>query len=93
MVQAALGQNENVNPAFELFKIGEYYYKSGVYQQALYAYKKYMEHYPDTEYASTAMQRIRAIETGEASPGGGEPAAGPAAKFPNAEEDADSFFL
>jgi CRP-like cAMP-binding protein len=91
MVQAALGQNENVNPAFELFKIGEYYYKSGVYQQALYAYKKYMEHYPDTEYASTAMQRIRAIETGEASPGAREPAAGSAVKPRKADEEADDF--
>ena len=68
MVQAALGQGENVSPALELFKIGEYYYKTGVYQQALFAYKKYMEHYPDTEYASMAMKRIREIETGDMSP-------------------------
>ena len=67
MVQNTLGQTETSNPAVELFKIGEYYLKTGVYQQAMYAYKKYMEHYPDTQYASTAMQRIREIESGNIS--------------------------
>lgn len=65
MVRHEMGEEENINPVFELFNIGEYYYKTGVYQQALYAYKKFMEHYPDTEYAPKAMQRIREIETGE----------------------------
>ncbi len=65
MVRHEMGEEENINPVFELFNIGEYYYKTGIYQQALYAYKKFMEHYPDTEYAPKAMQRIREIETGE----------------------------
>ncbi len=59
-----LGESESINPADELFKIGEYYYKIGRVQQAQYAYKRYMEYYPDGKYASTSMQRIRAIEAG-----------------------------
>ncbi len=60
-----LGQSDTVNPAVELFKIGEYYYKSGNSQQALYSYKRYLEHYPGTKNSEKAMKRIRAIETGE----------------------------
>jgi len=59
-----LGESESINPADELFKIGEYYYKMGRVQQAQYAYKRYMEYYPDGKFASNAMQRIRAIESG-----------------------------
>ncbi len=70
MVRSALGEGEAVNPAVELFRIGEYYYKAGVFEQAAYAFKKYMEYYPDTEYASTAMQRIKAIDSGEVTLGG-----------------------
>lgn len=69
MVRTTLGQTETADPAVELFKIGEYYYKTGVYQQALYAYKKYMEHYPDTQFATKAMQRIREIEMGNVPSG------------------------
>lgn len=61
-----LGDSDSINPADELFKIGEYYYKTGRSQQALYSYKRYLEHYPGTKFSRQAMQRIRAIETGEA---------------------------
>jgi TolA-binding protein len=66
-----LGESESINPAEELFKIGEYYYKVGRVQQAQYAYKRYMEYYPDGKYSGPSMQRIRAIESGSTG-GGGE---------------------
>ena len=69
MVENALGQNETTNPAVELFNIAEYYYKNGVYNQALYAYKKYIEHYPDAGSYSKALQRINEIVTGNYKPG------------------------
>lgn len=72
MVRSALGEGEAVNPAVELFRIGEYYYKAGVFEQAAYAFKKYMEYYPDTEYAATAMQRIKAIDSGDVAPSDGD---------------------
>ena len=49
----------------ELFRIGEYYFRAGVLQQARYAFKKLMEHYPDSKYAGTAMERISAIASGK----------------------------
>ena len=68
MVGNALGQNDMIDPAAELFNIGEYYYRSGIYNQALYAYKKYMEHYPNAENASKASRRVNEIETGNYKP-------------------------
>lgn len=65
-VREVLGESNTVNPEMELFKIGEYYYRVGRFQQALYAYKKYMEYYPDTKYSDVAMKRIREIDSGRA---------------------------
>lgn len=59
-----LGETNSVDPRTELFKIGEYYYRAGKYDQALHAYKKYMEHYPDSKNASTCMQRINDLQSG-----------------------------
>jgi len=72
MVRSVLGEGENVNPDIELFKIGEYYYNAGAPRHAEYVFKKYMEHYPDTEQAAVAMQRIKAIASGQT----GKPEAG-----------------
>ncbi len=63
-VRSVLGEGEDIDPAIELFRIGEYYYKAGVFQQAQYAFKKYMEYYPDSQYAAAAMERIKAIGSG-----------------------------
>ncbi|MBN1498029.1 MAG: cyclic nucleotide-binding domain-containing protein [Spirochaetes bacterium] len=78
MERSVLGEGEIVNPDAELFKIAEYYYKAGVVQHAQYAYKRYMEYYPDGSNAALAMKRIRAIDAGEpAPPDIGVPDAGP----------------
>lgn len=66
MVREVLGGGTTLNPEQELFKIGEYYFKNGKHQQAIYAYKKYMEYYPGTKFAPVAMKRIEAINTGSA---------------------------
>ncbi len=92
MQREILGESESINPADELFKIGEYYYKAGRVQQAQYAYKRYMEYYPDGKFSSTAMQRIKAIDAGSS---GGEAAFGPSvpeaapAAAPRKSEDLD----
>lgn len=64
-VREVLGETNLVDPANELFKIGEYYSRNGKYQQALYAYKRYMEYYPDGRYAQNAMNKIKNIENGD----------------------------
>jgi tetratricopeptide (TPR) repeat protein len=60
-----LGEGGVINPETELFNIGEHYYKVGRYKQALYAYKKYMEYYPDTKFSEISMKRIEAINSGD----------------------------
>ncbi|MCL1833956.1 MAG: cyclic nucleotide-binding domain-containing protein, partial [Leptospirales bacterium] len=63
-VRTVLGDSDNVHPEVELFRIGEYYYKAGDYNKANYAFKKYMEYYPDTTYSELAMNRIKDISLG-----------------------------
>ena len=69
-VREVLGEGESINPEVELFKLGEYYYKVEKVDQALHAYKKYLEYYPDSKYASTAKDRINRIKSGNM--GGGD---------------------
>ena len=66
-VREVLGETNSVNPAAELFKIAEYYYQNGRPEQALYAYKKYLEYYPNTQFAQPSMQRIKDIQAGNYS--------------------------
>jgi len=63
-VRTVLGDSDNVNPQLELFRIGEHYFKTGDFTKAIYAFKKYMEYYPDTDYAKLAMDRIKTINSG-----------------------------
>ncbi len=92
MERSVLGETEMVNPDAELFKIGEYYYKAGAVKHAQYAYKRYMEYYPDGEHAGLAMKRIRGIDAGEPAPSdiGGHDA-GPAPVAPKPPAAADDF--
>ena len=63
-VREVLGETSAVNPEAELFKIAEYYFKNASAEPALYAYKKYLEYYPSTQYSSICMQRISDIQSG-----------------------------
>ena len=56
----------------ELFKIGEYYFKVEKVDQALHAFKKYIEFYPDSKYASIANERLNRIKSGNVGGGGGD---------------------
>ncbi len=67
-VRTVLGETDNVNPDVQLFKIGEHYFKAGDFNKATYAFKKYMEYYPNTDYSKLAMDRIKAISSGAPIP-------------------------
>jgi len=67
-VRTVLGETDNINPDLQLFKIGEYYFKAGDFNKATYAFKKYMEYYPNTDNSKLAMDRIKTISTGGAIP-------------------------
>ena len=64
-VREVLGEGETLNPDQELFRIGEYYFKNSMVKEAEYTFKRIMEHYPDSTYASAAMDRIKAIANGQ----------------------------
>jgi len=66
-VRTVLGDSDSVSPDVELFRIGEHYYKAGDLTKASYAFKRYMEYYPDTDYAKVAMDRIKSISSGTVS--------------------------
>lgn len=68
MLRSVMGDGDNVNPAVELFKIGEYYYKEGELKRAQYTYKKYLEYYPNAKYVQVAQKRLASIQAGTASP-------------------------
>ncbi|MCX7678288.1 MAG: tetratricopeptide repeat protein [Spirochaetes bacterium] len=73
-VREVLGEGESINPEVELFKLGEYYYNMGRPQQAMYAFKKYLEYYPDSKYASQAKDKLQQLKSGNfatSSPGVG----------------------
>ncbi len=68
-VREVLGESDTVNPELELFKLAEYYYKVEKVQQAQHAYKKHLEYYPDSKYASTCTERLNRIKSGATSSG------------------------
>jgi tetratricopeptide (TPR) repeat protein len=63
-VRELLGKSESKLPATELFNIGEYYFRRGKKDQALYAYKKYQEFYPTGEFYSKSKERVSALMSG-----------------------------
>ena len=65
-VREVLGETSTINPEEELFKIGEYYYRAGRFNQARYAYNKYLDYYPNAKYSDLATKRIREIDSGQA---------------------------
>ncbi len=72
-VREVLGEGDTINPEVELFKLGEYYFKMERAQQAMYAYKKYLDYYPDSKYASIAKERLQKIKSGDFGGGGSVP--------------------
>ncbi len=64
-VREFLDKGEQKLPSTELFNIGEYYYKRAKKDQALYAYKKYMEFYPTGEFFNKAKERIGQVNSGK----------------------------
>jgi CRP-like cAMP-binding protein len=63
-VNQILSQRIDVDPAHELFKIGEYYQKNKKFEQAIYAYTRYTEHYPNGDLTETAKKRIQECRKG-----------------------------
>lgn len=58
-VREQLGQfSEARSPSYELMNVAEAYHKMGNFSYAVYAYKKYLEQYPEGNYASRAKELL-----------------------------------
>ncbi len=58
-VREQLGQfSEARSPSFELMNVAEAYHKMGNYNYAVYAYKKYLEQYPQGNYVTRAKELL-----------------------------------
>jgi len=64
-VRELMQKGEPKMPATELFYIGEYYAGKGKAEQAKYVYQRYLEEYPDGQFAGDAKTKLEAIERGE----------------------------
>jgi len=66
-IQTRMGTADSEPPGTGLFNIGENYLKSKKFNQALYAYQKYLQYYPDGEYATICLQRVEMAQSGAAT--------------------------
>jgi len=64
IVQMRMETGVSVPDGSGLFNIGEYYLENKKFNQAIYAYQKYIEHYPQGEYVSSCEERIGMAEKG-----------------------------
>lgn len=61
-VRNLISTGEQVNPETGLYNIGEYYMKCRKYNQALYAFRRYLTYYPSGKHASEAAESIQVAE-------------------------------
>ncbi|MFW5717193.1 MAG: cyclic nucleotide-binding domain-containing protein [Spirochaetota bacterium] len=61
-VSALLAEDEQVNPEVGLFKIGQHYLGKKRYQQALYAFRRYLTYYPSGRFHAKANELAQKAE-------------------------------
>ncbi|HOG64279.1 MAG TPA: tetratricopeptide repeat protein [Spirochaetota bacterium] len=66
-IQTRTGTADSEPSGTGLFNIGEYYLKNKKFNQALYAYQKYLQYYPDGEYGTICLQRVEMAQSGAAT--------------------------
>ncbi|RHX85196.1 tetratricopeptide repeat protein [Leptospira stimsonii] len=63
-----LGQSDTRNPAFELMNVAEVFYKNNNLPHAVYAFEKYLQHYPGTAYSGRATELLELARRGSPFP-------------------------
>ena len=61
-VQALLTTDEQVSPETGLYRIGEYYFKTKNYNQAIYSFGRYMVYYPSGKFSDLASKNLQLAE-------------------------------
>ena len=62
-VQNLLESDASASPETGLYKIGEYYFRTKKFSQALHAYKRYLTYYPSGQYSGDVTAKIDQAET------------------------------
>ncbi|TGK32683.1 cAMP-binding protein [Leptospira gomenensis] len=63
-----LGQSDTRNPAFELMNVAEVFYKNNNLPHAVYAFEKYLQHYPGSTYTGRATELLELARRGSPYP-------------------------
>lgn len=61
-VQGLLGEAEQADPESGLFNVGEYYLSKKKYEQALYAFRRYLTYYPSGKFNTKANEYAQKAE-------------------------------
>ena len=67
-VREILGEGDARSSAYELMNIAEVFFKNDFNDQAIYAFDKYLEHYPAGSYAGRAKELLNLARKGQPYP-------------------------
>ena len=67
-VRELLGQGDAKMPAYELMNVAEVFYKNNNTDHAIYAFERYLTHYPQGKYAGRATELLALARKGSAYP-------------------------
>ncbi len=81
-VRNLLSTGEQVNPETGLYRIGEHYLNHRKYDQALYAFRRYLTYYPSGRFATEAAESVQQAEKYAQSGTAAPPAGGAASSRP-----------
>ena len=69
-IQSIVSNKVASDPSDEFFQIGEYYLKNRKFKQAYTVYKRYLSHYPNGKFASSAAKRLNNVKSSLETMGG-----------------------
>lgn len=61
-IQDLIGKNVSGDPSDNFFNIGDYYLKNKKYKQAITVYKRYLNYYPNGNFAQAAKKRLNTAQ-------------------------------
>jgi len=67
-VREILGEGDARSNSFELMNVAEVFYKNDYVEQAIYAFEKYLDHYPAGIYAGRAKELLNLARKGQQFP-------------------------
>ncbi len=56
-------EDSSLNPAENMFLIGDYFFRNRKYTQAMTVYNRFLKHYPSQELATKAQTRLKSVKS------------------------------